>query len=76
MQTKYEVRLNFEAIKLPPVTDILVSGSNYQHGKLGIFESLRFLAPDQYEAHDVSLEDFPNVGTVFYLKEGIKANFY
>ncbi len=65
MQEKHEVRLSFEAIKLPPVTDILVLGSHYQHGKLGIFESLKILAPGQFSSFDINMEEFPNIGIIF-----------
>jgi len=62
--TRYTVRLDFEAIKIPPVTDILVLGSDYKHGKLGIFESFKFLAPNEFEFHDYNNEKHPNISSI------------
>lgn len=71
-QYRYEVRLDFEAVRLPPVTDILVLGSRYKHGKLGVFESFKFLAPDQYDFHDVDNLDHPNIGSVVVNKQVLR----
>ncbi len=47
------VNLEFYPITLPPVRDILVLGKKYPHGKVGIIESFRFIAPDEFEMFDV-----------------------
>ncbi len=75
-QYRYEVRLDFEAVKLPPVTDILVLGSRYTHGKLGIFESFRFLVPDQYDFYDVDNPKHPNIGSVVVSKQVVRRLAY
>ena len=67
--TRYTIKLDFETIKIPPVTDILVSGSDYMHGKFGIFESFKFLAPDEYEFHDYSNNQHPNISLIVINKK-------
>jgi len=52
----YTVHLDFEAIKLPPVTDILVLGRKHPQGKLGVMESFKFIAPDEFDMVEVDDE--------------------
>ena len=59
----YNVTLEFAAIKLPPVTDILVLGRKHPQGKQGVMESFRFTAPDEFEMFDIGDEE-PNVEAV------------
>lgn len=60
---KYSVNLSFEAIKLPPVTDILVLARKHPQGKVGVMESFRFMAPDEFEMLEIG-EDTDNVEAV------------
>jgi len=39
-QTMYSIDLNFEVIKLPPVSDILVLGKKVPQGKFGVLHSM------------------------------------
>ena len=70
--TRYTIKLDFEAIKIPPVTDILVLGSDYRHGKLGIFESFKFLVPDEFEFYDYDNEKYPNISSIAINKKLLK----
>jgi hypothetical protein len=56
-QPKYTVSLSLEAIKLPPVSDILVLAKKHPQGKVGVMESFRFIAPDEFEMIDIDDED-------------------
>jgi len=73
---RYNIRLDFEAIKIPPVTDILVLGSNYKHGKIGIFESFKYLVPEKYLFHDYDDENNNNVGTIVISKKILRRMGY
>lgn len=46
---EFDINLRFEAIKLPPVTDILVLGKKYPHGKNGILKAFQYIAPDEFQ---------------------------
>ena len=52
-QSKYLINMEFFAVKLPPVRDILVLGKKYPQGKTGIMECFRFIAPDEFELFDI-----------------------
>ncbi len=52
----FSVSLSLEAIKLPPVQDILVLAKRLPQGKVGVLESFRFIAPDEFEMYDVDEE--------------------
>ena len=41
---QYEISLKFEQVKLPPVTDILILGKKYPHGKHGVLQAFKFIA--------------------------------
>lgn len=56
--TQYSVTVALEPIKLPPVTDVLVLAKRHPQGKVGIMESFRFMAPDEFEFVDI---DDPSV---------------
>lgn len=55
--SKYIVNMEFFAVKLPPVKDVLVLGKKYPQGKVGIMECFRFIAPDEFELFDVDDPD-------------------
>ncbi len=67
--SRYSVRIDYEAIKIPPVTDILVLGSAYKHGKLGILEAFKFLVPDEFEYFDYTNKSYANIGTLVINKK-------
>ena len=52
-QSKFVVNMEFFAVKLPPVKDVLVLGKKYPQGKSGVMECFRFIAPDEFEMFDI-----------------------
>jgi hypothetical protein len=64
----YIVNLDFETIKLPPVTDILVLGKKVPQGKQGILHSFDLILPDTFELHEINDPAFPNVDAVIINK--------
>ncbi|HOX31761.1 MAG TPA: hypothetical protein PLB91_05485 [Spirochaetales bacterium] len=55
-ETSFVVDLDFEAIKLPPVTDILVLGKKVPQGKMGVLHSFQLISPDSFEMIEVEGE--------------------
>ena len=53
-ETSYVVNLDFEAIKLPPVTDILVLGKKAPQGKMGVLHSFHLISPDVFELIEIT----------------------
>ena len=51
--SKFVVNMEFYAVKLPPVRDILVLGKKYPQGKVSIMECFRFIAPDEFDVFDI-----------------------
>ena len=68
---QYSVNLEFEPIKLPPVRDILVLGRKFPQGKVGVMESFKFIAPDEFEMFDIG-EDVENAEAVLINKKILK----
>ena len=64
----YLVDLDFEAIKLPPVTDILVLGKRVPQGKHGILNSFDLVLPDTFLMHEINDPDFPQIDAVIINK--------
>ncbi|MBN2494106.1 MAG: hypothetical protein JXR96_05915 [Deltaproteobacteria bacterium] len=54
---QYLVSLSLEPIKLPPVSDILVLAKRHPQGKIGVMESFKFIAPDEFEMIDIDEGD-------------------
>jgi len=52
-ESKYLVNMEYAPVQLPPVHDILVLGRKYPHGKAGVMECFRFIAPDEFEMFDI-----------------------
>ena len=50
----YTANLDFETIKLPPVTDILVLGKKVPQGKQGILHSFELILPDTFVLHEIN----------------------
>lgn len=48
-EIKYEVKLSFEEIKLPPFEDILLVTKNGPYGKIGLLKSIDSLVPNEFE---------------------------
>jgi hypothetical protein len=51
------IDLGFKAVKIPPVRDILVVGSQLPQGKIGIMESIKFVSPDEFVMIDLNKSD-------------------
>lgn len=66
--TSYAVNLDFEAIKLPPVTDILVLGKKTAHGKHGVLHSFELITPDVFELIELDDDENENVEAVIINK--------
>jgi hypothetical protein len=64
----YRVNLDFEVIKLPPVTDILVLGKKVPQGKQGILHSFDLILPDTFEMFEISDPDCPHIDAVIVNK--------
>jgi hypothetical protein len=56
-ETSYLVNLDFEPIKLPPVTDILVLGKKVPQGKMGVLHSFHLISPDVFELIEIENEE-------------------
>lgn len=67
----YTVGLDFEVIKLPPVSDILVLGRKHPQGKIGVMESFKFIAPDEFTMIEIGPE-VPDVEAIMVNKKILK----
>ena len=52
-ESSYNVDLDFEIIKLPPVTDVLVLGKKSPHGKFGVLHSFELISPDVFSLIEI-----------------------
>ena len=68
VELSYAVNLDFEVIKLPPVTDILVVGKKVPQGKNGILRSFDLILPDVFELIDEMECNHENVEAVIINK--------
>jgi hypothetical protein len=64
----YTVNLDFETIKLPPVTDILVLGKKVPQGKQGILHSFELILPDTFELREINDPEFLQIDAVIVNK--------
>ncbi len=64
----YLVDLDFEVIKLPPVTDVLIIGKKTPHGKFGVLNSFELITPDVFELIEIGDEISSNVEAVIVNK--------
>lgn len=71
-QTMYSIDLNFEIIKLPPVSDILVLGKKVPQGKFGVLHSFELISPDAFELLEIGPEVSDNVDGVIINKNILK----
>jgi len=53
----YNVDLEFESVRLPMITDMLVIGKKVPQGKNGIMMSFQLIAPDVFELLDIGEND-------------------
>ena len=67
-ENTYSVNLDFEVIKLPPVTDILVLGKKVPQGKFGILHSFELISPDVFELLEIDESMCENVEAVIINK--------
>ncbi len=54
---QYNVHMSFHSIKLPPVTDILILGKKFPHGKVGVSEAFKLIAPDEFDMFEIDEDD-------------------
>lgn len=59
---KFSAQLSFEEVRLPPFEDILILGKKCPQGKHGVFKSIEFLIPNEFEVFEIN-DEF--VETVF-----------
>jgi len=71
-QTMYSIDLNFEVIKLPPVSDILVLGKKVPQGKFGVLHSFELISPDMFELLEIDPEIIDNVDAIIINKNILK----
>jgi hypothetical protein len=69
-ESSFVVDLDFEAINLPPVTDILVLGRKLPQGKFGVLHSFQLISPDVFEM--IETNDDPNVEAIIINKGILK----
>jgi hypothetical protein len=67
-QLSYTVDLDFEAIKLPPVNDILILGKKVPQGKLGILHSFELILPDVFMMFEIDDAAFPQIDAIIVNK--------
>jgi len=65
---EYEITFRFETVNLPPVTDILVLGKRYPHGKHGVLMAFQYIAPDEFVFIDLP-EEHPSVEAILASKK-------
>ena len=63
---EYTISLSFQNVNLPPVTDILVLGRKYPHGKNGVLQAFKYIAPDEFEC--IEENDHKVIGVIFVSK--------
>ena len=68
----YSINLDFETIKLPPVSEILILGKKVLQGKFGILHSFQLISPDVFEFLDFSGEYNENIEAVIINKGILK----
>jgi len=71
-ETSYSVNLDFEAIRLPPVSDILVLGKKVPHGKFGVLHSFELISPDAFELLEIPEDLSESVDAVIVNKSILK----
>jgi len=63
-QVSYSVDLDFEVIKLPPVSDILVLGKKAPQGKIGILQSFELILPDVFKMIEIEEAEYPQIDAI------------
>jgi hypothetical protein len=71
-EASYSVDLDFEVIKLPPVTDILVLGKRIAHGKFGVLHSFELISPDVFSLIEIDQNTSDSVEAVILNKALLK----
>jgi hypothetical protein len=70
--TTYNVNLDFEIIKLPPVTDILILGRKVPQGKFGVLHSFELISPDVFSLIEIDKSLSETVEAVIVNKSLLK----
>jgi hypothetical protein len=71
-ETSYNVNLDFEVIKFPLVTDIMIVGKKVFQGKYGILQSFQLISPDVFELLDLPEDIQENIEAVIINKSILK----
>ncbi|WP_319561049.1 hypothetical protein [Marispirochaeta sp.] len=70
--TSYSINLDFETIKLPPVSDMLILGKKVPQGKNGVLHSFHLISPDVFEVIEINNDINKNVEAVIVNKMILK----
>lgn len=70
--TSYSIDLDFETIKLPPVSEILILGKKVAQGKFGILHSFQLISPDAFDVLEISENINQNIEAVIINKMILK----
>lgn len=70
--TSYSINLDFETIKLPPVSDMLILGKKVPQGKHGVLHSFHLISPDVFEVIEINDDINKNIEAVIVNKTILK----
>ncbi|WP_319477079.1 hypothetical protein [Marispirochaeta aestuarii] len=70
--TSYTINLDFETIKLPPVSDMLILGKKVPQGKHGVLHSFQLISPDVFEVIEINDDINKNIEAVIVNKTILK----
>lgn len=71
-EATFNVNIDFETIRLPPVTDILILGKKVPQGKFGVLHSFELISPDVFELLEIPDTVDKNVEAVIINKSILK----
>ena len=71
-EISFSIDMDFEAIKLPPVTDILVLGKKVPQGRIGILQSFELILPDVFVLLEGFGKEDENIDAVIVNKSILK----
>jgi hypothetical protein len=70
--SNYSVTLDFEAVKLPPVTDILILAKKYPQGIHGVSQAFKLIAPDEFDFIEFMEDQYDIIEAVLINKKILK----
>lgn len=68
----YNVTLDFEAVKLPPVTDILILAKKYPQGIQGVSQAFKLIAPDEFDFIEFKDDQYDVIEAILINKKILK----